>query len=192
MTDAGSTSRADDPVTVVISREVRPGREADYEAWLEGISAEVARFPGHEGISILRPADHAFNEYVLVLRFVSYDDLGRWRGSPERRDWIDQLGAMTVDRGRWQEQTGLETWFTLPGRPVPTGPPPRWKQAILTTVGLVPLLWLSNATLGRAVGGVLPGWLATLLVTPLLVALMTWVVMPPITRGAYRWLYPED
>jgi antibiotic biosynthesis monooxygenase (ABM) superfamily enzyme len=46
----------DGPVTVSVARRVRPGREAQYEAWVRGITAAAARFPGHLGINVLRPS----------------------------------------------------------------------------------------------------------------------------------------
>lgn len=179
------------PVTVVVNRRVRPGRQRDYEAWVRDISAVAARFPGFQGISVLRPSAGAADEYALVMRFATYDDLRRWERSDERADFLERLRPLTVDDGAWQEQTGLETWFTLPGRPVPAGPPPRWKQAVLTTLALVPLLIVSNAVVADRLD-FLPAPVRTALVTPVLVAIMTWVLMPAVTRLAYRWLYPES
>lgn len=178
------------PVTVVISRRVQPGRHADYEQWVRDISGAVAQFPGHEGISVLRPGGPDSPDYVLVVRFASYEDLRRWERSDERRRFLDLLRPLTVDEGAWQQQTGLETWFTLPGRPLPAGPPPRWRMAALTTLALYPLLVVTDAVIGGRLVG-LPFALRTALTTPVLVAIMTWALMPVVTRVAYRWLYPQ-
>jgi uncharacterized protein len=40
-------------VTVLYSRRVKPGREADFEAWAHGIVAASRRFPGHLSASVL-------------------------------------------------------------------------------------------------------------------------------------------
>ncbi|MFA9431710.1 antibiotic biosynthesis monooxygenase [Egicoccus sp. AB-alg2] len=187
---AGTPTEPAEPVTVVISRLVRPGMEAAYEAWVHDIGLILTEFPGAEGITVLPPGTaHSGPEWVLVLRFRDYEAMVRWKRSDLRARWIARLDDLTVDTGAWEEQTGLETWFTLDGRPTPTGPPPRWKQAILTTLGLVPLLLASNALLAPLTAG-WPGWLRTVVVTPFLVALMTWAVMPTITRAVYGWLYP--
>jgi uncharacterized protein len=178
------------PVTVVISRLVRPGREADYEAWIHEVADLLAGFDGSEGFTVLPPGQHHSGpEYVLVLRFQDYPAMRRWKRSPERAAWIARLPDLTIDTGAWQEQSGLETWFTLPGRVTPTGPPPRWKQALLTTLGLVPLLIVFDVLLRPVTAG-LPVWLRIPLTTPFVVAAMAWLVMPGITRAAYRWLYP--
>jgi uncharacterized protein len=182
--------RGDDPVTVVISRLVRAGREDDYRRWLEEVGRALARFDGTEGYAVLPPGvHHTGSEWILVLRFRDPDAVRRWQGSPVRRRFLEQLDELTVDVGAWEEQTGLETWFTLTDRPTPAGPPPRWKQAVLTTVGLVPLLLIADLVVGRPTSG-WPGWVRTVVVTPVLVALMAWVVMPAVTRVSYRWLYP--
>lgn len=192
MTDPSPDARTQpaEPVTVVISRLVRPGREQDYEDWIRQVGDLLAGFEGSDGFTVLRPGEHHPGpEYVLVLRFDDEEAVQRWKRSEPRQRWIARLPELTIDTTAWEQQSGLETWFTLPGRAVPTGPPPRWKQALLTTFGLVPLLLVSDVTLGRLLGD-LPAPLRIILITPLLVALMTWVLMPLITRAAYRWLYP--
>lgn len=180
----------DDAVTVVISRLVQPGREREYEAWIHEAAQLLTDVDGSEGFTVLPPGQHHTGpEYVLVLRFRDYEAMRQWKRSDARRAWIEKLPDLTVDTGAWQEQSGLETWFTLSDRPTPTGPPARWKQAVLTTVGLVPLLLLFDLLL-RPLTGELPAWQRVPMTTPAVVAMMTWVVMPAITRLAYRWLYP--
>jgi uncharacterized protein len=176
-----------EPVTVVIRRRVLPGREADYEAWVHDISATARRFPGHQGISALRP--EGTDEYVLVMRFAGHEELRRWETSEERHGHLRDLEALTADQGAWEEQTGLETWFTLPGRPAPARPPARWRMAVLTTVGLYPLLVLTQVLVGDLLEPV-PMLLRPAITTPVLVVIMTWGVSPLLTRAAYRWLYP--
>ena len=180
----------DEPVTVVISRLVRPGYEQAYEDWIHEAARLLSGHDGFQGLTALPPGQHHTGpEHVLVLRFSDYTSMRRWKRSEARRRWISKLPELTVDVGAWQEQSGLETWFVLSRRATPTGPPPRWKQAILTAVGLIPLLLLIDVTLGRLLAD-LPVWARLLATTPLAVAAMTWLVMPAITRLAWRWLYP--
>jgi uncharacterized protein len=187
----GAVTGSSDPVTVVISRVVRAGREREYEAWVASVGEILKDIEGSEGYTLLRPTHHGGPEYVLVLRFRDYPSLRSWKASPVRQAWIDKLSELTVDTVAWQEQSGLETWFTQPGLPPPTGPPPRWKQAVLTTLGLVPLLLVADI-LWKVMGVDLAAWARILTLTPVLVALMAWAVMPAITRVFYPWLYPQD
>jgi antibiotic biosynthesis monooxygenase (ABM) superfamily enzyme len=87
-----------------------------------------------------------------------------------------------------QVLTGLETWFTLPGHPgVP--PPPRYKMAILTWITIFPLIALVVILLGPLLEGLslVPRLAITTAVT---VPIMTWLVMPRVTRLLRGWLYP--
>lgn len=180
----------DEPVTVVISRLVRSGYERDYEDWIHEAARLLEHHDGFQGMTALPPGQHHSGpEHVLVLRFGDYASMRAWKRSEARRRWIGRLEELTVDVGAWQEQTGLETWFTLDSRATPTGPPPRWKQAVLTLVGLLPVLLVMELTVGRLLSG-LPAWARILTTTPVVVAAMAWLVMPTITRVSYRWLYP--
>jgi antibiotic biosynthesis monooxygenase (ABM) superfamily enzyme len=63
-------------------------------------------------------------------------------------------------------------------------------MAILTWVTIFPLITLVVAATAPLIGG-LP-LVARLAVTTLVtVSLMTWVVMPRMTRLLHRWLYPD-
>jgi antibiotic biosynthesis monooxygenase (ABM) superfamily enzyme len=84
--------------------------------------------------------------------------------------------------------TGLEGWFTLPAQPG-APPPPAYKMAILTWVTIFPLITVVVAASAPLIGPLplVPRLAVTTLVT---VSLMTWVVMPRVTRLLHRWLYP--
>ena len=73
-----SEGSAEGPVTVVISRKVRPGKEAEFEAWLHGVCGDALRFPGHMGVNVLKPTEAGSREYVLIFRFDSYAHLAAW------------------------------------------------------------------------------------------------------------------
>src|SRR3712207_5970408 len=66
------------PVTVTVTRRVKPGREAAFEAWLHGVIQAATAFPGHRGANVFRPADPEHPEYVLVFQFARQADLDRW------------------------------------------------------------------------------------------------------------------
>ena len=40
-----------EPVTVIIRRRVRPGREAAYEAWLQRLQADARMLQGYLGVT---------------------------------------------------------------------------------------------------------------------------------------------
>jgi antibiotic biosynthesis monooxygenase (ABM) superfamily enzyme len=51
------TRGAAGPVTVVITRLVKQGREREYEEWLAGIAEQMSAFEGFAGLELMRPVD---------------------------------------------------------------------------------------------------------------------------------------
>ena len=82
--------------------------------------------------------------------------------------------------------TGLETWFTLPGRSGP--PPPPWKMALVTWLTIFPLITVIVRLTGSLLAD-LPLVVRLGITTAIAVPLMTWVLMPRVTRLLRRWLY---
>jgi antibiotic biosynthesis monooxygenase (ABM) superfamily enzyme len=176
-----------DPVTVVVSRRARPGSEAAMEDWLRGVSAAAVRFPGHLGVEVFRPHPPDQPDHVLVFRFDTPAHLKAWTTSAVRREWLARAEPITEGPARGQVVTGLETWFTLPGRQ-PAAPPPRWKMALVT--GSVIYLLVNALTLTITPRlATLPLAVRSLVIVAIIVSLMTWVVMPQITRLLGHWLY---
>ncbi len=182
--------RGDDiqPVTAVISQRIRRGREADYERWMQDISMIAKQFPGNLGATVIRPESGICIEYVIILKFDCYTHLRQWLDSEERQRLLDRAKPFIVNDSDVQILTGLETWFTLPGRSQPM-PPPRYKMSILTTLAVFGAVNLLNPLLLPLLSG-LPRLLSSLIVTYLVVLLLTYGVMPRLTKLFARWLYP--
>lgn len=178
-----------DPVTVVVSRRARPGRDAELEAWLHGVIAATASFAGYQGSTVLRPQQRG-GQHVLVFRFESFEALRGWQTSEVRADWLARAAPFT-EAVEVRTLEGLEPFFDLPSHRGlgESAPPPRWKMAVLTWVGLYPLV----IGVGLLTEPLLSGWsfpLAAIPQTMASVALMAWPTMPLVTRLASRWLYP--
>jgi len=178
------SSQATEPVTVTIARRVAVGREQEFEAWFDGIIAVARTFEGYLGAGVLAPHS-AEHDWHVVYRFTDTASLRRWESSPERREWLTRADDLARETGV-ERVSGLETWFALPGRTAPA--PPRWKMAPVTLLAIVPLVLLMNVT----VLPLLAEWplvLRTLVFSTFLTALMTWVIMPRMTRLFRRFLY---
>ena len=186
---ADARPAADDPVTVLYSRRVKPGREADFEAWARGIVAAARQFPGHLGASVLDAPGS--REYHILFTFADRRSLRAWLDSDERRRWLVRVGELLeADRGL-QQLTGLETWFKLPGSNVPTmTPPPRWKMWLVSLVAVYPLVLAFQVLIVPRMAR-LPLPLRALVFPLVLLTLMTFVVMPMVTRALRRWLGPR-
>lgn len=176
-------------VTLVVSRRARPGREAALERWISELVGRASTSPGQRGVTVLRPRVGQ-PEYVIVLRFASEGALTTWQGSTALADLLERVAPLVEAPATVQVATGLDAWFTLPGRVTP-GPPPRWKMAVLTWIVITPLIVLVSALCAPLIGH-LPFALRTALSGFIVVPMMTWVVMPTTTRVAWRWLYPSN
>jgi antibiotic biosynthesis monooxygenase (ABM) superfamily enzyme len=186
--DSAPPDDSEGPVTTTVTRRIKPGHETAYEAFLEGIIAAASRFPGHLGVEVFRPATAAAGEYRIVYRFDTAGHLRRWLDSDEHADWLQRAEPHVAGPMRTEFLTGLESWFTLPEQPGLPAPPP-YKMAILTWATIFPLITLVVVVLTPLIR-TLPLVVRLGITTLATVPLMTWVVMPRVTRLLRRWLYP--
>lgn len=176
------------PLTVLITRRVRPGQERAFEALIDRLLDAARGFPGHLGGHVLRPEGSASPLYQTLFAFDDEAHLAAWSDSPERRDILARLAEISEGETATRVLTGLETWFALPAAPT-RSPPPRWKMAIVTWMGIFPLVLILSHTVGPLLAP-FGSAVAVLVVTGLVTAAMTWGVMPVAVRILARWLYP--
>ena len=62
----------EEPVTTIISRKVKAGREAEYERWMAGICAAAPASPGYLGSEVIKPSSKSKPEYIIIFRFDSF------------------------------------------------------------------------------------------------------------------------
>ena len=192
-TSTSGEGAAEGSITTVVRAHIKPGKEPEYEQWLHGINEECAQFGGFEGATVLRPSDdsHRHPEYVIVVRFASYDDLRRWEQSPEFAEWRRRLEPLTLEDPAVDTMSGMEPWFTLPGHSVVV-PPPRYKMAVVASFGAAPFVLVVIPLLVSFLSGVLPSIGIALIILLVMTTSMTWVTMPLLSRIARRWLYPTN
>jgi uncharacterized protein len=176
------------PITVLVTRRVLPGRAAEFEALMDGMTDAAKRFPGHLGCHQIKPGASGDRSYHALFAFDSQAHLQAWLDSPERASWLTRIAAVTFGENSTRMLCGLEGWFALPSQQV-KAPPPRYKMALLAWSGIFPLVLVLTTVVGpvlRPVGTVL----SVLAITFLVVVCMTWAVMPVLTRLMAWWLYP--
>ncbi|MCW1887337.1 antibiotic biosynthesis monooxygenase [Luteolibacter flavescens] len=177
----------DPSVTVVVRRRTKPGCEADFEVAMREFIVFALSSPGNRGIHVLRSDQANPREYTVVDRFADSDSRRAFTTSECYKEWMVRLRALTEEDPHIEEMGGLSGWFTLPGEPAHK-PPPKPKMALVTFMGVYPLTSLLPPFFGK----LLPAWphlLRNVLVTGLVVALLTWVVMPNLTKLLKRWLF---
>lgn len=180
------------PVTFAIARRAKSGKTEEFERWLDDVIHEAMKFKGHMGVNIIRPSNMSNPEYVIILRFDNFENLEKWEKSEIRKKWIEKGKDLIEGKAKMEKQTGLEFWFTPASARASTAveqqqPPPRYKMAIVV-IGIIFVLvstllpQVQQATLG------LPVLLSTFVGVTIMVLLMTYVIMPSVTRLLRPWL----
>jgi uncharacterized protein len=177
------------PVTVVVTRQVRPGRSAEFQRLMNGMRAAAAKFPGHLGGFVIPPESPGQDCWRTLFAFDTPTHLNAWTRSPERAEWLARMSPLTCGDGAVRVLSGLETWFALPAAQT-KAPPPRWKMGLVTLSGIFPLVLLTSHTVTPLFASWWPQPLAVLAATGLIVTAMTWLVMPLLVRLLAGWLYP--
>ena len=175
------------PVTLVISRRVKPGAEAAYEAWARDLQQASRGFPGYLGVGVLRPAPGQ-REYTFVSRFESPEAARAW-DAEVRRVWLPRAPADAFDADAdVRHEEGVEFWFTAPDAPG-VAQPVRWKMALVLTFVVAGLIVLISPASRAMAAWPLPA--RALVIAAIQVLLMTYVVMPRVTRWLGRWVLPR-
>jgi uncharacterized protein len=177
------------PLMEVVTWRVRDGRQSESEAWGHDIAAAALGFPGHQGVNVILPGG-AERECMIIVRFDTREHLRAWHESDVRRDMLKKAEPLRDGAPSSRVQTGLEFWCAPTEAPTS---PPRWKMALVTVVGVWPASMLVSWLLNSLAGG-LPFYLRSLLVAVGIVALLTWVIMPMLSRLFRFWLVrsPRD
>ncbi|MDP3968213.1 MAG: antibiotic biosynthesis monooxygenase [Nocardioides sp.] len=180
------------PVTVSITRHVDPDRADEMLAWIRAGSALATKFEGFLGSGWVRPGAGS-DTWHMLYRFADDASLARWEASSQRRWWLGAAQGI-VGESQVQRLTGIEGWFDTPSavdvddlRPAPPAPP-RWKQACVIFLIFFPLSLAANGLGALLVPDlVLP--FRVLLTVLVMTPLMTYLLLPWITRRMEWWLY---
>jgi uncharacterized protein len=186
--DTDGATKSATPATIVFRRRVRPGREAEYERWLATVQEASRGARGYVGVETIRPAEGAgIPEYVSVARFASHDDLRAWEESGVLKDRLAQLPADVVEGDAEVKQLdGLEFWFRAPGAQVVA--PSRYKMVLVLIPLVVAIVSVLGPVVRRVLGDANP-LLRLAITASLQVTLLTYVIMPRVTRWLAAWLF---
>ena len=197
--EVNDSTKHSKPVTVIVRRIAKKDKIKEFEEWLSGISKEVSRQEGSMGIDIIKPTPNISNkskpEYVIIFRFNTYENLDKWEKSPIRHEWLQKGRKLAELDYDVQKMTGLEFWFTPyfndeSSPMIPLQPPPRYKMVIVTIpvisfllMTLVPQIHFLTEMLS------IPFPIRLVIALTITVLLMTYVIMPLLTKLLKPWLF---
>lgn len=174
------------PVHVAITRKIKPGREAEFQVALQEFFQTSFAHIGVHGASMLVPPPGSDSpEFGILRTFANAQQRDEFYASPLFKAWEEKIQPLTDGTPEYRELTGLEAWFRNPRTP-----PPRWKMAVATYLGVVPVVMALGLTIGPTVRS-LNFVLNNAIFNACVVVLLTWGVMPLITRALHGWLQPK-
>jgi len=190
-----------EPITVSIRREVDPERITEATVWVQTGVNLATKYPGFLGSGWVRAGEDS-QIWHMLYRFANEESLVAWEKSGEREWWLS-MGEGFIRSERSKRRTGIEGWFDEPTTGTITLPtaeggttnvavvaaPPRWKQAVSIWLGFFPV----NVAFAYAMSPVpgwdaVPIWLRVLATTLVLTPIMTYWVLPFVTRSLRGWL----
>lgn len=174
------------PIHIAITRRVRPGCEAEFQQALREFFQTSFAHSGVYGASMLTPPPGSDSrEYGILRTFASETERDAFYESPMFKAWEKRARTLTEGEPVYRQLHGLEAWFRSPHNP-----PPRWKMAVATLLGVYPVSLLIGVVLSPTLRK-LPLGLNLFVVSAIIVGLLTWVVMPFVTRLLHGWLNPQ-
>ena len=171
-------------VTAVASFRLRPDAETDLLAWYRELQTTLVGFDGFIRTELVEPTPGTQDDTAVVFSFTERRFLDHWLDSPERSDLLARLDPLVEGERTVNVVGGFAGWFPSDGA---GGTPRRWKQAALVLLALYPT--------SLAIGVMRDAWwpdldapAATLLGNAIGVAVLSWLLMPLLTRAFRRWL----
>jgi len=162
---------------LVATRVVPAGDTAAFDAWADATERSAAAAPGSLGSLRLVQAGGLVH---LIYRFDDRAALSAWMDSAAHRAVL-QAG----DRFPTERRTIVTGWASqviVPAESAASKP----RTALLTWITVFPVLLLVS-TVVRAVGGGWPQPVQLLVSSIVMVAALSWVVMPWVQRRARPW-----
>jgi uncharacterized protein len=178
-----------DEVTVVVSHPVSPSDEDAFLAWQDRVTDAERGFDGFRGAELFRPVTGMQEEWTALYRFDSDEHLDAWLDSAERQRLLDE-GQRFKNFSLKRISAPFGSWFAPPGGDEGAAGPPDWKTAFSVLVGLYPTVVLLTLAISE-IWKKAELWESLLIGNILSVSLLTWVVMPVVTRALRFWLEPQ-
>lgn len=172
-----------DPVTLVSSIRLRLGTEAEHRVLHSRAVNAARRIGGFVSTELREPVPGAQRDTVALLTFESREALDRWLDSDERQEILTAVDALAEGDRTINVVGGFVGWFGAEGG----NTPPRWKQATVVLAALLPFVFITPAVTD-ALWPELPSAAATAVGAAVNVGLLTWLVVPALTRLLRRWL----
>lgn len=178
---------------LVIEYEILAEKEVLFEQWQSELRAAVSKFKGYLHTDIYPPIIGVQNKWYIVVRFDNSVNLSCWLDSDVRHELI-RIGRKNFAPYEYKSWgTGLETWFDKKRSDRPETMLPAWKQNFAVIFGLYPTVMIENLVFSHF--QLMESWsIANQIFVGNVIScsLLTWVVMPLVTKLFNFWLKPQQ
>ena len=179
-----ASSAPTEGVHLAITVKVREGKEEEFDQALTQFIRESTDFRGVTGVHVQRPAgEQGSREFAIVRSFLSEEHRRHFYDDALYQKYEAATAALREEPPVFRALHGMEAFF----RGGPGAPPPRWKMALVTWMGVFPASVLWSRTVGSQLTMLHPV-AVTGVVTLLVVATVVWCVMPWLTKAMRPWL----
>ncbi|UYY59607.1 hypothetical protein [Sphingomonas sp. S2-65] len=170
-----------DPATLVESHAIHPTRTDRFVAWRDAYVDAIGAAPGHRATTEMEQPgglNHLFSWFETAADLDAWTKSDSYRRLSEARD---AFTATLVQRG-----TGSALRFEVPSEATAR----KWKRFLVTWCAVLPILLALNTAVRTLFPG-LPPLVQLCVTSPILTALLTWVVLPRIQRWSSYWLLQD-
>ena len=170
-------------VTAVSSVRVVPGAAQAFRDLHDDILVELATSPGFLQADLFEPVEGVQDDTVVVLAFDTRANLDRWLASDERRRILQQMEEYTQGDRTVNVVGGFAGWFESTGR----ARVKKWKSAAAVLLALIPTS-LAFTAIRLALFPDLHPAFASVIGNVVGIIVLTWLLMPIVTRRLDPWL----
>lgn len=173
-------------VTVLVHHLVPAQARSAFLDALKNLLEASARAPGALGCKVFQEEENGAVRITILQRFASAEAHEAWLQSKTFGDWKRAVEPLKPALERVRTYSGVEALFVAGQSP---DAPPRWKMAIVLLIAVLPLSLAMSLWFGQALARVSP-LTGALITSPIMVLLMTYVVVPLLTKIFAGWLQP--
>lgn len=174
--------------TLIVYHDILPPFQKRYEEWLNTIIKAAAKFPGHVGVTIVKPPVGG-TRYSIAVKFTADEHAMNWQRSTTREGLLKEAKPYMACEERVAIATGIDNWFQIDAPA--QFQPKRYKQWLLTTLVIWTLTMLVPAIL-EPLFTLLPVLdtfgIRHFITAAIIVGLVIYLIMPRVSKALSTWL----
>ncbi len=175
-------------IHVAVTRKVKPGCEQIFENIVRRYVRESIQAGGMTGVHMILPSPGSNDrEYGILRSFESEAAMKAFYSSEVFARYEQEVEPYVIGPPIRRNLHGLEAFFRFPT----VAPPPRWKMAFVTWLGVVPVAYFWSIVLGPYTT-TWPRLAGVATVDVFIVLSLVYAVMPQLTAAFRGWLHSQQ